>query len=240
MTSWWAKAVLVGSIIAAVCLPLGALGTRAGLWSFSGGFLLLAVGVVLASIALVVGVFTVINAGRNDRPADRSSGYTGIVIGAVILGIMGLQFYTASTVPQIHNISTDVDDPPAFDAVVALRGEGSNPLDYDAAEIAGPQQSAYPWVTTLQLPRPPAQVLAEANVVLQEMGMEVVSAGAESVEATDTTFWFGFKDDVVVRVRPADDGGSRVDVRSVSRVGLSDLGTNARRIGQILDRLGAG
>jgi uncharacterized protein (DUF1499 family) len=58
------------------------------------------------------------------------------------------------------------------------------------------------------------------------------------VEATDTTFWFGFKDDVVVRVRAAENGGgSIVDVRSVSRVGQSDLGLNAKRIGSILDGL---
>ena len=56
------------------------------------------------------------------------------------------------------------------------------------------------------------------------------------IEATDTTFWFGFKDDVVVRVQPADNG-SRIDVRSESRVGKSDVGTNARRIRAYLAKL---
>jgi uncharacterized protein (DUF1499 family) len=74
--------------------------------------------------------------------------------------------------------------------------------------------------------------------VLEDLGLEIVAVdeAAGRVEATATTFWFGFKDDVVVRVRSSG-AGSVVDVRSVSRVGVSDLGANARRIGQILDGL---
>jgi len=70
------------------------------------------------------------------------------------------------------------------------------------------------------------------------MGGELVASDpvAGRIEATDTTFWFGFKDDIVVRVAPAP-GGSRVDVRSTSRVGLSDVGTNAARIRKYLRAL---
>jgi len=72
------------------------------------------------------------------------------------------------------------------------------------------------------------------------MGWDLVAADATAgrIEATDTTFWFGFKDDVVIRVRPAH-GGSRVDVRSLSRVGVGvgDVGTNAKRIRAYLDVL---
>jgi uncharacterized protein (DUF1499 family) len=71
------------------------------------------------------------------------------------------------------------------------------------------------------------------------MRWEVVAADAAAgrIEATATTPWFGFRDDIVVRIVPAD-GGSRVDVRSVSRVGKGDLGVNARRIREFLGRLG--
>jgi uncharacterized protein (DUF1499 family) len=70
------------------------------------------------------------------------------------------------------------------------------------------------------------------------MGWEVVTVDSEAgrLEAIDTTFWFGFRDDVVVRVRPGADD-VRVDVRSVSRVGVGDLGANAARIRHFLDRL---
>jgi uncharacterized protein (DUF1499 family) len=73
------------------------------------------------------------------------------------------------------------------------------------------------------------------------MGWQIVDANASEgrIEATDTTFWFGFKDDIVIRVA-ATSGGSRIDVRSVSRVGRSDVGTNAKRIRCYLKRLTRG
>jgi len=88
------------------------------------------------------------------------------------------------------------------------------------------------------LNRPPDRAFDLALAALHEMGWDLVAADATAgrIEATDTTFWFGFKDDVVIRVRPAD-GGSRVDVRSLSRVGVGDVGTNAKRIRAYLDVL---
>jgi uncharacterized protein (DUF1499 family) len=63
--------------------------------------------------------------------------------------------------------------------------------------------------------------------------IESTDIAAGLVEATATTFWFGFKDDVVVRV-VANAAGSRIDIRSVSRVGQSDIGANAARIEKFL------
>ena len=143
--------------------------------------------------------------------------------------------------PRIHNISTDVEDPPAFDKVVALRGTDSNPLAYDSAAIGPLQQEAYADLKTLALASAPAETVEQAAAALSAMGLEVVNKdpAAGRVEAVATSFWFGFKDDLVVRVRPGSDGGSEVDVRSVSRVGESDLGANAKRISALLGRLGA-
>jgi uncharacterized protein (DUF1499 family) len=71
-------------------------------------------------------------------------------------------------------------------------------------------------------------------------GWEIVAAvPAEGrIEATDTTRFFGFKDDIVIRVK-AEGAGSRVDVRSLSRVGKSDVGKNASRIRAYLIALGS-
>jgi uncharacterized protein (DUF1499 family) len=71
------------------------------------------------------------------------------------------------------------------------------------------------------------------------MGWEIVASDAPAgrIEATDTTTWFGFKDDIIVRVRPEASGGSRVDVRSVSRLGESDVGANAKRVRKYLAKL---
>lgn len=239
--SWWSRAILVGAVVAAVLLPLGALGTRIGVWSFGTGFLLLAAASVLAAIGVVTGIAGMIAAWRRRLGADKPGVLLGTALSAVILAVMGLQFYTASTVPAIHNISTDVLDPPAFEAVLALRGPDANPLEFDAETIAPLQQRAYPWVRPLELALPPEQALTRAVDVLDDLGLEIVGVDREGrqVEAVATTFWFGFKDDVVVRVRPTATG-SVVDVRSVSRVGVSDLGANARRIGRILDAMSAG
>jgi uncharacterized protein (DUF1499 family) len=157
----------------------------------------------------------------------------------VILGGMGVQFSKGASVPPIHNISTDISDPPQFSAVVAIRGEGTNPLDYDSAKIGPQQEAAYPDVQTLVLPGSRTETLASVVSALEDMGLEIVAVDevAGVVEATATTFWFGFKDDLVVRVRDSG-SGSEVDVRSVSRVGLSDLGANADRIMALLGRLG--
>ena len=238
MTVWWSKAILIGAIVAAVCLPLGALGTKFGVWPFTTGFGVLQVGVVLAAIMLVAGVVGLIVASKRKLSGDRPGLALGTLISVLVLGLMGMQFYTANTVPPIHNITTDPSDPPQFDAVVALRGEQSNSLEYDAATLAEQQQAAYPWLQPLSVNLAPEQALQQSKAALQQMGLEIVATDPEQgrVEATDTTFWFGFKDDVVVRVRPAE-SGSVIDVRSVSRVGVSDLGANAARIGKFLKAL---
>lgn len=105
----------------------------------------------------------------------------------------------AHSAPPIHDISTDVDDPPPFVAIPPLRAGA-----YNAAEHGGPAIAARP--------------------------------ESERIEATDRTFWFGFRDDIVVRVRPRE-GGSVVDVRSVSRIGRSDTRTNAERIRRFIHEL---
>ena len=236
--SWWAKSLLVGAVIAAVLLPVAALGTKFGIWGFQIGFLGLAASSVLAVLGVVIGVVAIFVSRKRNMTSDQPSLFVGIGVSALILALMGMQFVQASNVPPIHNISTDVADPPQFSAVVALRGEGSNPLAYDSAEIGPVQQAAYPWVKSLTLASAPGEALTQAVAALEEMGLEIVTTDpvAGIVEATATTFWFGFKDDVVVRVR-ASGSGSLVDVRSVSRVGVSDIGVNARRIGELLDHL---
>ena len=223
-------------------LPLAALGSRFGLWAFTAGFLGLAVSTALSLLALVAGVIALIVVSRKGLASERNPILVGMAIGAVVVILMGMQFTAATGVPPIHNITTDMEDPPAIVELVAARGEESNPWEYDAETLAEQQRSAYPDVLPLTLSRSADDVFAQVPGVLEDMGLEVVATHPELglVEATDTTFWFGFKDDVSVRVKDAAGGGSVVDVHSVSRVGQSDLGVNARRIGDILSRLGSG
>ena len=240
--SWWAKATLVGSVIALVLLVLGPVGTRLGIWGFQTGLLLIVpAGVLLAAIGLLVGLVSLFVSKKRGFDGDPPSLFISIALCAVIIVAMGLQFQKGASVPAIHNISTDVVNPPQFtEAIVALRGENSNPLAYDAEELAVVQQGAYPQVKTLQVSTDSAQTVSNVVAALEAMGLEIVTVDETLgvVEATDTTFWFGFKDDVVVRIQEAGNG-SLVDVRSVSRVGLSDLGKNADRIMDLLGRVDA-
>jgi uncharacterized protein (DUF1499 family) len=143
----------------------------------------------------------------------------------------------ARAVPPIHDISTDLENPPTFDAIVPLRADAPNDLDR-TSEVTELQRQGYPDLAPVTLPIPLDQAFDRALAAAQEPGWQIVTADKSSgrIEATDTTRWFGFEDDVVVRLTPWG-AGTRVDVRSVSRIGRSDIGTNARRIRQYLDRL---
>ena len=235
---WWSKAILAVAIVAAALLPLGPLGAKLGVWGFPIGLLSLAVAMGLAALGVVIGVVALIAANKRNLFSARKPIYIAMVINAVVIVFMGNQFFGAQSVPPIHNISTDVDDPPQFDQIVAIRGEQSNPLELDAALIGPLQEEFYPWLETYRTEQAGQEVFDKAVQVVQDMGLELVKADADAglVEATATTFWFGFKDDVAIRIRP-DGTGSAVDVRSISRVGVGDLGANANRIREILERL---
>lgn len=219
--------------VAAVGLLLAAgPGTRMGLWTFRTGFQMLryavyggAGGAVLAVIALLVG----------DR---RGLAILALVLGLGAAGPPVMLMRSARSKPPIHDITTDTDNPPPFVAVAPLRRDAANPVAYGGPEIAAQQKTAYPDLKPAALSVPPAQAFERALQAAKAQGWEIVAAvPAEGrIEATATTQWFGFKDDVVVRVRP-EGAGSRVDVRSVSRVGRGDVGANAARIRKFLDAL---
>ena len=221
--------------IAAVLLLAAGPGTRAGLWSFSTGFELLRWGAYLGLAAAVIAV-----AGLVWRPE-------GIRVGVLVVALLmavGVALVPwrwrrlARSVPPIHDITTDTGNPPAFVAILPLRAGAPNSATYGGPELAAAQHAAYPDVVPLTLPVPPTAAFARALAAAHAMGWELVAADSASgrIEATATTRWFGFKDDVVVRVAPVPEG-SRIDVRSVSRVGRSDVGTNARRIRRYLAKL---
>jgi uncharacterized protein (DUF1499 family) len=146
----------------------------------------------------------------------------------------------ARSVPPIHDITTDLERPPTFDAIVPLRADAPNSLERPS-ELSEQQRLGYPDLAPVTLSMPPHQAFDRALAVAQQANWDIVTADKDAgrIEATDTTRWFGFHDDVVVRLTPWG-AGTRVDVRSVSRVGGSDVGTNARRIRQYLTALQAG
>ena len=142
---------------------------------------------------------------------------------------------TAAGVPVIHDLTTDTESPPPWVALQSSRAASENGTAYGGNAVASQQKRAYRDLAPLVLPVPPDRAFARAEAAARALGWRIVAAApAEGrLEASDTTLWFGFTDDIVVRVRPAPQG-SRIDVRSASRVGRSDLGVNARRIRSFL------
>src|SRR4029077_12108690 len=161
-----------------------------------------------------------------------------LVIVAAAFALPAVKLRQAMRVPAIHDITTDTDHPPSFVSAVPLRAGAANPVEYGGPEIAAKQLKGYPELQPLSLASPPGQVFDKALATARAMGWEIIASDPSSgrIEATDTTFFFGFKDDVVIRVAAAPNG-SRVDVRSLSRVGVSDVGTNAARISKYLAAL---
>jgi uncharacterized protein (DUF1499 family) len=157
--------------------------------------------------------------------------------GATAFGIPFQLQQSARNRPPIHDITTDLENPPSFEAVVPLRAEAPNSLERPT-DLAQQQREGYPDLAPVTLPMPGEQAFDRALAAAQDAGWRIVTAdkAAGRIEATDTTRWFGFEDDVVVRLTPWG-AGTRVDVRSVSRLGRGDVGTNASRIRRYLQAL---
>lgn len=233
------RAVLIVGLVAPALMVIGALGTRFEAWSFETGFRFVFTAAFAASAVLVIGIVVLVFALRTGRQAAAVPIGMGLAGCVVVLAVLGWHYRLATTAPFLHHVSTDREDPPAFFAVAQLRGEAANPLAYTEA-VAELQAAGYPQLDTLRTQLGPSESFDRAVRVAQELGWLIVNEdpGAGLVEATDTTFWFGFKDDVAIRIRADRNGGSLVDVRSVSRVGGSDLGTNAARIERFIERFG--
>ena len=167
-----------------------------------------------------------------------TSAAVAIVFSLIAILIPLRMMSTANSVPAIHDISTDIMTPPEFVAIAPLRADAPNPTNYAGLETAKKQREAYPELQTLQYSQPKSELVAAVEQAANNLGWQLVNTNASAgvIEATDSTMWFGFKDDIVVRV--LDQGGERlVDIRSKSRMGKSDLGKNAERISGFIEEL---
>jgi uncharacterized protein (DUF1499 family) len=217
------------ALLAGACVLAAALGVWLEIWTFRTGFTLLRYG---AWLGLAGGGLALVALGVGQ---SRVQAAVALILALVVVGLPWSWQQQARAVPPIHDISTDLDDPPPFVAIAPLRADAPNPVAYAGPETAAQQREAYPDVQPRYLAVPPGDALAAAERAARSLGWTVVDVSPEDgrLEAYDTTFWFRFVDDVVVRVRP-EGSGSRVDVRSKSRVGRSDVGTNAARVRRFL------
>jgi uncharacterized protein (DUF1499 family) len=232
---------VVGFIVAVIALLMvGGAGPayRLRLIGLTDAFALLRWGAWMGLGAVLVALI----GGWITRPSAHRRGFAlalaGAVIGAVAFGVPFAMLQSAKASPPIHDITTDTENPPRFVAMIPLRQGSPNSAEYQGQAIAQQQRMAYPDVQPATIAEPPDAAFRRALNAARDLGWQIVAAvpAQGRIEATDTTLWFGFKDDIVIRVTPAT-GGSRIDVRSVSRLGEGDLGKNAARIRAYLQRL---
>ncbi|MCM0083109.1 DUF1499 domain-containing protein [Geomonas sp. Red32] len=229
---------IAAAVFSLLLLLASGVGTRLDIWQFRTGLALVRyagyTGLACALLAIAVGVLAI----RSRYRLGIALSLAALICAGVAFGIPYTWKVQAMRYPRIHDITTDVDNPPKFVAVLPLRKASA---DYPGTAVAMQQLKAYPDLKTLIMPVTQDQAFPSALDAAKEMGWEIVAAVPSEgrIEAVATTFWFGFKDDVVIRVVPAG-ARSLIDVRSTSRVGISDLGTNAKRIRAYLAKLQPG
>jgi len=223
------------ALTAGLAALLSGPGTNYGLWDYRTGISVLrwaAYGGVAAAALSLIGLIASL---RIVIVKGFLWALLGVIVGSFLAGLMLHWKQVAESVPRIHDITTDTTSPPEFVALLRLRKSDENSPAYGGGEVAVRQLKAYPDIIPLMLPVPSDQAFERALAVARRLGWQIIDADKTTgrIEAVATTFWFGFKDDIVIRLRQKD-SGSRVDIRSESRVGVSDLGKNAERIRKFL------
>ncbi|MFP2769344.1 DUF1499 domain-containing protein [Oceanisphaera sp. KMM 10153] len=213
--------------LSCLLLPLlgivGVAGTRWHWWPYTLGLILVAAALGLALVLLPLALWH-----RQWLAA----------LPPVLLLMLVFPFLLRGlTLPAIHDISTDTTEPPTLTAAARLRGAGDHSTDYEGEALARQQAATWPTLAPLVLPYPPAQVHRRVQALITQRGWTLTANGERQLEAVAVSRLFGFRDDVAIRLRPVENEPgahtgvyTRVDMRSASRVGKSDLGANAERI----------
>lgn len=243
---WTSILVLVAGVGVGVVALAAPAGVWLGLWQFVTGFQIL-FNYAAPYAAWIAGIGAAITVALFVAASVLKTGNAAQVGGVALAGTLAaaLAHYVPSSyrpgeddnIPPIHDVSTDSVNPPTYVAVLPLRADAPNTVEYGGSPNMTPQQlaemtrSAYPDLVTVKLDVPPDAAFERAMAAVDALGWDLVASVPDEgrIEATDTTFWFRFKDDIVIRIRPAP-GGSAIDARSLSRVGGGDAGTNARRL----------
>ena len=233
-----AAAGFVLSLITLGIAMAAGLGTRWDWWHFTQGLFLLRVAVISGFLSFAVSLAGSVLAGPESLRRGLALAVYGLVVSFFVSAVPLSLYATALEVPRIHDIITDPGDPPGFVEILSLREQAPNSAVYGGPDVASQQHAAYPDIKPVVLVVPVDRAFDRALAAARSLGWTVVSKNREEgrIEATQRSFWFGFTDDIVVRVRP-DAGGSRIDIRSASRVGVSDIGANAFRVRKFIKLL---
>jgi uncharacterized protein (DUF1499 family) len=220
-------------------VALAPVGFRLGWWDFAFALRkLLALASLACAVGFVLCVVAWLLAKTTQGTAPSVRLHAALVLGALVSGYLLLQLKQVRSVPMIHDIVTDTEHPPQFVALAAARRASPNGNDYRGAQIAQQQKAAYPDIAPFVSSFEPQVLFEKALAAAQAAGWHIAAAEPSEgrIEATATSAIFGFKDDIVIRIAPRA-SSSILDMRSMSRVGISDLGVNAKRIRAFLASL---
>ena len=237
----FSKWVLVFSIAVAVLVITAGFGVRMEWWGYPMGFTLLRYG-FFAAAACAAAAMIVITLSLLKRIPIGVAVVCALLINAALVLVPALYLSEFRKITTVGEASTDFQNLPNFDVLAnELRASEQEPPLFTLEEAEAAQREHFPELGPVTVSLEPAAAKAQVVNVLTDMGLTIAPAGAGElrVEATQTTFWFGFRDDVVVEISGLDEGGSLVNVRSASRVGKFDGGANAKRVEAILQGLNA-
>ncbi len=226
------------SLIALALALVGLLGAYLGILTPMAGFQTFVAGALLgglfSSILALIGLF--LTRGGRD-PKGRTQALVGLSIALGLLIVVLAAASTGGDAPPINDITTDLEDPPAFADTTRVPDYAGRDMSYPT-EFVSIVRESYPDLAPLRLDEGSADAFRRAIAAAQTLGWAVVARNGDAgaFYARDVTSIFRFVDDVVVRIRP-DGSGSRIDVRSKSRDGRGDLGANATRIRAFFDEL---
>jgi len=239
---YWGYLVLASGIGAFSWGLVSAVGTGWGYWEYTSGLKGVAGAFFLGIGTILAGALQGWRARKAINPPPRARRWVGMVVALIYVGWVGTFLMAGLTVPAIHDVSTNLADPPAFQTLALRTDNLDNIPGADDKDMRGltplqrwavVHQKAYGDIRSVRSNEPVPMVIAKAERLAKARGWDVAVSLPEEgrFEATETSAFFKFKDDVVLRVRPSETGeGSIVDMRSVSRVGISDLGMNAKRV----------
>ena len=233
--SWLA---LVLAVLATIAAFTGMTLARVDRIEKLDGFAALVLSTPVAAFALLIAIIALVLNWRAGWPARRAA-LLGFLIALGFVGSLAVRVAMSAGAPMIHDATTDLADVPQFETI-ALPEDNLRGLDNEAEWVAL-HEKGYPDLRSVVLDRTVEQTIRDAEVLARERGWTIRDVAPEEgrLEATAYASWIRFEDEVVIRARPDGAGRSLVDMRSVSRVGVGDLGVNAERIRDFLEDLAA-
>jgi uncharacterized protein (DUF1499 family) len=229
--SWTTLLGFICGLGGIAALAISALGYRLAWWPVTTALDLAEYGAYAAVLGLGLSMVGLFLALRRRAGRDILVGLLGLLVSAPVVATAVQWEYATRHYPAINDISTDTEDPPVF-------WDMPNPSEYPGGRTAELQRTAYPDLGTLSLSTTPERTFALALEIARENGWEIVAEAPDEgrIEAVATSLLYGFKDEIVIRIEPAD-SGTEVDLRSRSRLGRIDRGVNAARIRAFLAAL---